>query len=331
MVLSRAVAAISTMPLTRNLVLALTLAMFAVGSSSAIRDDENTTSANISPSAVAQESDPEKLRAAADSGDREAQFLLGKAYWHGKGVPMDQKKAVEYYRQAAAMNHADALAGLGAAYGLGQGIEKRDEAAAAEYFRKAAELGSAIGQMNLGKMLITGKTLEKNTGEGVQWITKAAGQGLLQAQIYLGELYTVGESGIPRDYSRAIVWVRKAADQDDGRALNLYGVMLRDGLGVESDPAGAVRYFRRAGDKGYLKGFLNLGSAYFFGNGIEMDKISGMSWWFAGEELCDGACRETAARLVGGVKSEEVAKARELGKEMARQKLPRVVQAGLGR
>ena len=277
------------------------------------------------------EQDFEKLRKAADGGEAEAQFLVGKAYWYGTGVEADRGTAVEYYRKAAEKNHANALAGLGAAYGLGQGVEKRDETLAADYFRRAAELGSAVGQMNLGMMLIAGKTLPKDAKEGVEWIRKAADQGLLKAELYLGEMYLAGESAVSRDYAEARKWVRKAADQEDARALNLYGVILRDGLGGERDPAGAVPYFRRAADQGFVKGFLNLGSAYFFGNGVEMDKITGMSWWFAGEELGDGACRETAAKLVGGTKPEEVAKARQLGKEMAREKLPAVLKAGLQR
>jgi TPR repeat protein len=285
---------------------------------------------NASEANPAKLADPEKLRSAADAGDAEAQFLLGKAYWYGTGVPMDRAKAVEIYRKAAERNHPDALAGLGAAYGIGQGVEK-DEKEAADYFRRSAVLGSAAGQMNLEMMLISGKSLERDTVEGVRWMTKAAEQGFLKAQIYLGELFMVGDSGVPRDYTRARAWVGKAAEQEDGRALNLYGVILRDGLGGERDAAASVTYFRRAAEKGYVKGFLNLGSAYFFGNGIEMDKVTGMSWWFAGEELGDGACRETAVRLIGGSKPEDVARARQLGQEMARKKLPLVLKTALQR
>jgi TPR repeat protein len=268
----------------------------------------------------------QELQAAAERGDAEALFQLGRIYWYGKQVPKDQKKAVEYYRQAAEKNHPDALAGLGSAYGLGQGVDQKDEQAAAGYFRRAAELGSAVGQMNLGTMLISGQSVEKNTEEGLRLATKAAEQGLLKAQVYLGELYLTGDAGVPRDYEKALLWFRKAVEQEDVRAMNAYGVMLRDGLGTERNPAAAASCFRRAADKGSLKGFLNVGSAYFYGNGVKLDKITGMSWWFAGEELGDGACRETAVRLTGGINAEDVSKARELGKKIAQERVSAVLK-----
>ena len=42
--------------------------------------------------------------------------------------------------------------------------------------------------------------------------TKAAEQGLADAQYNLGRLYYMGE-GVPRDFVQAYVWLRLAADQ----------------------------------------------------------------------------------------------------------------------
>jgi TPR repeat protein len=43
-------------------------------------------------------------------------------------------------------------------------------------------------------------------------VCKAADQGQATAQAYLGAMYTKGE-GVPQDYTQAVVWYRKAADQ----------------------------------------------------------------------------------------------------------------------
>lgn len=272
---------------------------------------------------------PAALQAAADAGDAQSQFLLGKAYWHGNGVEKNQVKAVEYYTRAAEQNHADALAGLGAAHTLGQGVEKKDEALAADYFRKAAELGSAAGQMNLGIILIAGRNVDKNTAEGLSWVTKAAEKDLVKAQSYLAGLYATGDSGVTRDYDLAVKWVRKAVERDDPAALNLYGVLLRDGLGVERDPAAALPYFQKAADQGILKAYVNLGFAYFRGQGVEVDRIVGMSWWYAGEALGDGLCRETANRLTRNLPIEDVSKARKLGQQIARERGPALAKIRL--
>jgi TPR repeat protein len=278
---------------------------------------------------VAADRTIEELQAAADAGDAQSQFLIGKAYWRGDGIEKNQVKAVEYYARAAELKHGDALAGLGAAYTLGHGVEKKDEVLAADYFRKSAEVGSAVGQVNWGIVLITGRCVERNTAEGLAWVTKAAEKDLVKAQSYLAGLYATGDDGVTRDYALAVKWVRKAVEKDDPASLNLYGVMLRDGLGVERDGAASVQYFQKAADSGVLKAYMNLGLAYFRGHGVETDRTMGMSWWYAGEALGDGLCRETATRLTRNLPIEDVSKARKLGQEMARERGPALAKMRL--
>jgi TPR repeat protein len=45
-------------------------------------------------------------RLAADHGDVNAQFALGKMYGQGKGVRQDHAEAVKWLRKAAAQGHA---------------------------------------------------------------------------------------------------------------------------------------------------------------------------------------------------------------------------------
>jgi hypothetical protein len=47
-----------------------------------------------------------EVRWRADQGNAEAQFQLGDAYAHGKGVVRDDAEAVRWYRRAADQGHA---------------------------------------------------------------------------------------------------------------------------------------------------------------------------------------------------------------------------------
>ena len=49
----------------------------------------------------------------AKNGDAWAQFTLGIAYAIGRGVPQDDKAAINWYKKAAEQGHADSQAGLG--------------------------------------------------------------------------------------------------------------------------------------------------------------------------------------------------------------------------
>ena len=61
-------------------------------------------------------------RQAAEQGEPGAQYLLGRMYNSGRGVPRDHTAAVEWYRQAAEQGQADAQFFLGAAHLRGHGV-----------------------------------------------------------------------------------------------------------------------------------------------------------------------------------------------------------------
>jgi TPR repeat protein len=48
--------------------------------------------------------------------------------------------------------------------------------------------------------------------EALKWFRKAADQGEAKAQANLGKMYAMGH-GVLQDYAPALAWFRKAADQ----------------------------------------------------------------------------------------------------------------------
>ena len=62
------------------------------------------------------------LRASAEAGDAEAQFILGGMYVTGVGVPQDAAGAVAWYRRGAEQGHARAQYNLGGMYDQGLAV-----------------------------------------------------------------------------------------------------------------------------------------------------------------------------------------------------------------
>ena len=104
--------------------------------------------------APVQETDA--LRARAEAGDVEAQFVLGSMYEFGRGVPEDDVEAVRWYRLAADQGDADAQYRLGVNYDDGEGVPE-DDVEAVRWFRLAAAQGVAAAQTTLGVMYATGE------------------------------------------------------------------------------------------------------------------------------------------------------------------------------
>lgn len=72
------------------------------------------------------------------------------------------------------------------------------------------------------------------------------------SQRYLAEMYDRGR-GVHQDYSKAIIWYKKAAKQSDLRAQYLLGVKYVNGHGVKKNEKAAYAWFAIAFNAGYLK------------------------------------------------------------------------------
>ena len=151
-------------------------------------------------------------RKAAEQGYAPAQFRIGEMYSDGRGVGKDKALAIEWYRKAAEQGDVDALMSLSTHYLDGIGVVK-DEAEAIKWCRLAAEQGDAKAQDYLGYMLLTAK----QETEAAKWFRKAANQGSRNSQYNLGIMYFKGDV-LPKNDLLARVYLRKAAEQNDGRA-----------------------------------------------------------------------------------------------------------------
>ena len=87
---------------------------------------------------------------AAEQGNAEAQYSLGRCYYNGEGVGKDFTKAVSWFDKAAEQGYAEAQYKLGRCYYYGEGVNK-DHAKAVYWFAKAAGEGNVSAQYALGR------------------------------------------------------------------------------------------------------------------------------------------------------------------------------------
>ena len=95
-----------------------------------------------------------KWQVVADTGDREAQSLLGLMHFAGQGTPQSYPNAIIWLRKAASQGEPKAQFKLGSMYANGQGFT-RDYQKAAMWFLIAESSGPPE----------TAKPLKKATGE----------------------------------------------------------------------------------------------------------------------------------------------------------------------
>ena len=226
--------------------------------------------------------------------------FLGRTYSKGLFVLRDDKKAFQYYVQAAELGSSEAEYYLGISDYTGSEVEL-DKAKAMSYLdcacRKGnvdalrfmftidpnnllqtARYGNAAAQYIMGMRYDIGEGVAEDKTEAVKWFRKAAEQGHVEAQYSLGTCYHEGE-GVAEDKVTAVWWYRKAAEQGHAEAQNNLGWCYTLGDGVAEDKVEAVWWYRKAAEQGHAEAQYRLGMCYDNGDGVAEDKVEAVEWY----------------------------------------------------
>ncbi|NMM44714.1 sel1 repeat family protein [Rhodospirillaceae bacterium KN72] len=211
------------------------------------------------------------IRAAAETGDAQAQYKLARAFESGKGQVQDDFEAVRWLRAAAENGHPAAALDLGWMLANGYGVAKDGEQAYF-WFLKAEALGAegAVAQRTA-----MAATLEPDIR---QRIAQDAGivPGSLSGVAATG---AASETGIgdpvllPEDTYEAVrdrlnagagldqlAKLRLLAEDGDARARNLYGLALRRSIDAADRSLGR-QWLLLAAEDGLPAAQYNLASA----------------------------------------------------------------------
>ncbi len=108
----------------------------------------------------------------ARNNDREAQYTLAHLYLKGQGgVPYDVQEAIKLFEKAGASGHQMAAFELGVLYLDGTRVRK-DRARALDWFTRSADLGQIDAQYLLGLAY-----RKSDISQSLMWLNKAAAGG----------------------------------------------------------------------------------------------------------------------------------------------------------
>lgn len=148
----------------------------------------------------------------------------------------------------------------------------RDDVLAEKLLKLAASRGHPLAQMDLADLYVLGPAGARNPASGKELASSAAAAGEGGAMNLLGVMAREG-IGRRRDEDEALVWFRKAADLRNSYALAHLGRMYWDGrAGLAVDRAEAVRLWQRSTYYGNPWGQLYLAEALEKGEGIPRDR-----------------------------------------------------------
>jgi TPR repeat protein len=179
------------------------------------------------------------LKASAEQGKADAQYMLGNCYKYGfSGVVKDGQKAMQWYHLAAEQGHADAQFKLGDCYKNGFSGVVEDEQKAMQWYHLAAEQGHADAQCKLGICYTHGSSgVVKDEQKAIQWYHLAAEQRHAYAQYKLALWYEYGGTGIEKNLQEAARLYGLAAAQGAEIAKNRLDELIKKMQKLNFSPA----------------------------------------------------------------------------------------------
>ena len=123
-----------------------------------------------------------------------------------------------------------------------------------------------------------GQGVPRDYSEAVKWYRKAAEQGDAYAQYDLGECYLNGH-GVAQDHAEAVKWYYRAAEKSYAHAQDALGFCCENGVAGPTDYTEAVKWYRKAAEQGYCIAQYHLGLCYEHGRGVKADQIEAYKWF----------------------------------------------------
>ncbi len=268
------------------------------------------------PTPAASPSIAPKVLDAAERGDAQAQYEVGRA-WRALGTP----EAVRL---------------------------------AQNWFRRAAEGGSTKAQLQLGGVLIAAEKEPEKITEGIRWLERAAAGGEGTAAQWLASLYDYGKAR-PRDPNLVLAWLTKAyaaheSDtierintlltqepeievpgdlepllmrrterrerteawwsqraredmeerfrRDSAPALYALGMLHARGLGLPQDAKRAEALLAQAAERGYHRAYAAIADLYAEGRGVHRDDRTAVRFYRRGVMANDPHAKVGLARML---------------------------------
>lgn len=176
------------------------------------------------------------------------------------------KTAYAYFSYLMQRNHAESFNELGDMYFYGRGMAI-NQAKALELYKKAAALDSVYGFFNVGFLYWNGPEEIQDPEQALQYLKKAAQMGYTYALSFIGDIYRTGPEKLI-DYAEAKRYYQKGVDVNEINAIKGMALLYLLGQGVTQNNAMGAFYLKKAADKGNAWAMYHLGRLYYYGEGI---------------------------------------------------------------
>ncbi|EUK19163.1 SEL1-like repeat protein [Commensalibacter papalotli (ex Servin-Garciduenas et al. 2014)] len=219
---------------------------------------------------------------AAEKGHIAATRALGVLYLRGMGVPKSLERAVELLGFAAKKGDVVAIVSMGEiAIQLPESNLQIDNVIE-EYLTPGAEQGFAVIMFNLAVALLHSNSLNpdfEKEKQAREWLKKCCKE-VIPARYWYGRMLLQGTGG-EQDTDKGYAWISSAAHEGIIDAQMLWANILLEGNSNDGSALAeeAVKFYKMAADQGSVPAMFSLGAVYGGGNHLEPDREKAQEWF----------------------------------------------------
>ncbi len=239
------------------------------------------------------------MHRAAEHGDSLAMQNLGYYYWSEKrkASNTDIRKAIDWFTRAANAGQAQAWFCLGRIYGQGNEIEA-DREEAFRCYKRAVEGGYTAACGNLGLYYLYGIGTEANPQQAIRLLTQAVDEGYADVAIYLYEYCFVEEHADSHLYKKtSIKLLKKGAEMEHAESVFKLSLCYEIGSGVKKSPRMYYELSKKATELNHEVAPNNLGLHYELGKFVEQDYSKAAELYLRAAEAGDAIAQFNLACL----------------------------------
>lgn len=208
--------------------------------------------------------------AAVDVKQAKKLIVLGDQLAKGRGVPRDEERAAQLYRQAAELGDPVGKMRFGQALVMGRGVAI-DKEQGISLIKDAADKGSSAALVLLADLNMRGVLKHPDRAHAISLLERAAAKGQLVALVQLGAIYQAGVL-VKADHGKAAAYYRGAIAAGRSDAMIALGRALAEGKLRGQGPASeGVAFLKQAQEAGNENAVLALSDCYIYGRGVRRD------------------------------------------------------------
>ena len=142
---------------------------------------------------------------------------------------------------------------------------------------RAAEAGNVDTMNLLGVLYTLGMYVPRDYSKALYWYKKAIDGGSTDAMNNTAKLHLLG-IGVPRDYANAAALFKRSAMRGNVQGMYNFAVMADNGMGISRDPRLAHGMYRSAAQAGYTPAMLKVSDNHVRGHGARRDLVEAYAW-----------------------------------------------------